>query len=216
MKLLLTSMGITNKSIEDAFLRLVGKPASDIKVAFVPTAANEAPGDKWWLIKDLIKLTEMGTQVDIVDIAVLPLEMIKERIKEADVLFFEGGSDFYLMHWIKKSGFVDMIEDLLKTKVWVGVSSGSIITGLTTSGEEEGLYGEADKYGEPKGLKIVSFETRVHLGSKAFPNITKEKVKKLAEKSKNTIYALDDNSAIVVDGDKLEVISEGKWEKFEK
>ena len=40
MKLLLTSAGITNRSIADTLLDMVDKDVKDIKVAFIPTAAN--------------------------------------------------------------------------------------------------------------------------------------------------------------------------------
>lgn len=214
MKLLLTSAGVMNKSIEEAFLKLVGKPAKDIKVAFIPTAADVDDYEKSWLIKDLVKLIDMGVEVDIVDIAAIPLEMIKERIEKVDALFVEGGNDFFLMRSIKQSGFIDLIPELLKTKVWLGVSAGSIVLGIHTSGMEEGLYNEPDHYGEPFGLGLVDFDVRAHLNSEWFPDVTKEKVKELAEKTGNTYYILDDNSAIVVEDNKVEVVSEGEWEKF--
>lgn len=46
MKFLLTSAGVVNASIEKALLELVGKPANEITVAFVPTAAAMVAGDK--------------------------------------------------------------------------------------------------------------------------------------------------------------------------
>ena len=69
------------------------------------------------------------TNIDIVDISAIDKELWLPRIKEADVLFFEGGSDSYLMKWITKSGLEDILPDLLKNKVYVGVSAGSMVTG---------------------------------------------------------------------------------------
>ena len=40
MKLLLTSSGNTNKSIENALSELLAKPFREAHLAFVPTAAN--------------------------------------------------------------------------------------------------------------------------------------------------------------------------------
>ncbi len=40
MKLLLTSCGITNKSIANALFELVGKKQEETTVAFIPTASN--------------------------------------------------------------------------------------------------------------------------------------------------------------------------------
>ncbi|MCG2808784.1 MAG: hypothetical protein L6275_00345 [Candidatus Portnoybacteria bacterium] len=61
MKLLLTSAGITNKSIAQAVLDLTNLPAEKIKLAFIPTAANVEEGDKDWLIDDLIHFKEQGS-----------------------------------------------------------------------------------------------------------------------------------------------------------
>ena len=45
MKLLLTSSGITNKSIEKALLELLGKLFKKAHLTFIPTAANVERGD---------------------------------------------------------------------------------------------------------------------------------------------------------------------------
>lgn len=50
MKLFLTSAGLTNKSLQDAFLSLLDKPVEVCKVILVITAANAEEGDKLWLV----------------------------------------------------------------------------------------------------------------------------------------------------------------------
>jgi dipeptidase E len=40
MKLLLTSAGITNKSIANALFELVGKSPEETTIVFIPTASN--------------------------------------------------------------------------------------------------------------------------------------------------------------------------------
>jgi peptidase E len=59
MKLLLTSAGITNKSIADALFDLVGKKSEDTSLVFIPTAANVEMGDKTWFIDNLIDLKNL-------------------------------------------------------------------------------------------------------------------------------------------------------------
>ena len=46
MKLLLTSGGITNKSIAQALFGLVGKKPEDASLVFISTASNVEKGDK--------------------------------------------------------------------------------------------------------------------------------------------------------------------------
>jgi len=43
MKLLLTSAGITNQSIAQALIDLVGKSPKDTRIGFIPTAKNVEP-----------------------------------------------------------------------------------------------------------------------------------------------------------------------------
>ena len=54
MKLLLTSGGVRNPSIAAALADLVGKPASEVKVAYIPTAANAEEGNKDWFINQFL------------------------------------------------------------------------------------------------------------------------------------------------------------------
>ena len=89
MKLLLTSGGITNKSIADALFDLVGKKPEDTSVVFIPTAANIDKGDKTWLIDDLINLKRQNFKsIDIADISAVEQKIWRPKLEEADILFF--------------------------------------------------------------------------------------------------------------------------------
>lgn len=214
MKLLLTSGGLTNKSIADALFDLVGKKSEDTSLVFIPTASNVEPGDKGWLINDLINLKKQNFKsIDIADISAVEEKIWKPKMEEADVLFFEGGNTYHLMEWINKSGLASLLPELLKSKVFVGVSAGSmVVCKIIAIKISQKLYQEdLDKNYDMPGLNFVDFYVLPHLNSPYFDKLneyfTKETVKEMAEK----IYILDDNSALkVVDG-KVEVISEGKW-----
>lgn len=216
MKLLLTSGGLENKSIINTLLKLAEKPFDQLKVAFIPTASNVEEGDKWWLIEDLKKLQELKfLSVDIVDISALPKDIWQKRLEEADIFFVEGGNTCHLIYWIKKSGLIDLLPVLLKTRVWVGVSAGSIVVTKDISlSDSKKLYGEEDDINNNAGLGYLDFHIRPHLNNAYFPNMNLKNMQKIADKTKETIYALDDNSAIqVIDGN-ISVISEGIWKRF--
>lgn len=75
MKLLLTSNGIANKSIEQALAELLGKPFAESRIVFIPTAANAEPEDKQWLINDYGNTAKLDFKnLYIVDLAVSGLE----------------------------------------------------------------------------------------------------------------------------------------------
>lgn len=217
MKLLLTSNGLCNKSISDALFELVGKPASETHIAFIPTAMNVDDHNKTWFINDLSNIGKQGCKfVDIVDISAMPINMWKPRLEVADVLFFSGGVTPHLMRWITESGLEKMLPKLLKTKVYAGISAGTIVTNptLAVSSEDKKIaFKEATGYAREEALNLVDFYIRPHYNSPIFPNIRKPWVEEMAKKLGKTVYGIDDQSALkVVDG-KVEVISEGEWVK---
>ena len=167
MKLLLTSGGITNKKIADVLLELVGKPAGEINLAFIPTAANADSHDKGWFIENLYQLKQQKyKRIDIVEISGLPRWNWEERLRYADVIFFSGGPTPHLMYWLEKSGLKELLPELLKTRVYVGVSAGSIVTGptLITSNQKKAVsYKEKFGYETNAGLGFVDFYIRPHL-----------------------------------------------------
>ncbi len=217
MKLLLTSSGITNKSIEKALFELIGKKAEETSVAFIPTASNVERGDKWWVIKDLVNLQKLNfKQIDIVDISALDEKMWRPRLEESDVLFFEGGNTYHLMEWVNKSGLIKILPELLKTRVYVGVSAGSMILSKNLAlNISQTLYEEdLDKTEEMTGLNYVDFYFLPHMNSEYFNKLGKDNVGKSVNGMAEKIYAMDDSSALkVVDG-QVEIISEGEYLEY--
>ncbi len=218
MKFLLTSGGLTNKSIVKALLDLVGKKANKINIAFVPTAANIIQDDKAWLIDDLYNIKKQNfKRIDIVDISALPRKNWQPRLEAADVLFFSGGNTFHLMYWLKKSGLAKMLPKLLKTRVYAGISAGSMVTtkNLHLSSAKR-LYYDEDFKGRPdeNGLGFFDFHFRPHLNSPYFPKVRKKFLEKIRKELKDPIYALDDQSALKISSGKIQVISEGKYLKI--
>lgn len=221
MKLLLTSNGISNQSIADALFDLVGKKPEEVIITFIPTAANYSNNDKGWLVNDLQNIYKQGLKkFTITDIAALTLEECLINMKEADILFFGGGSVDYLMNKIELVGLKDYFPNLLETKVWAGISSGAMVACPTlalSSKDLEIYYDEPEAYQlstHKKGLNFVNFYIRPHFGSPSFPDVTIEYLQPLAKQTLKTIYLLDDNSAVKVDGEAIEVISEGNYYIF--
>ncbi len=206
MKLLLTSNGISNASLANALKKFVKR---HIKIAFIPTAANTVDEEKGWLIDDLNNCKNLGA-VDIVDISALPKKIWLPRLKKANVIVVGGGSPSYLIKCIVSSSLKNELPKLLKRRIYVGISAGSIIMSKTIQVSSEFLYGDEEKT-IPKGLGFIDFNIRPHLNSTHFPKVRDKNLKKLARKLDGDLYAIDDNSAVLVNGNKIEVISEGKW-----
>jgi len=214
MKLLLTSAGISNESIKKALFDLVGKKSEDTSVVFVPTAANAEAGDKGWLIEDLANLKRMNFKsVDIADISAVQENIWRPQFETADVLFFEGGNEYYLMEWIEKSGLEPLLPEFLKTKVFVGVSAGSMVAGknldikiMQTAYEED-----FDRNQNRACLGLADFNFFPHLNSPYFKKVRDGLMKELIKEIPQKTYVLDDNSALKITDGKIEVVTEGEW-----
>lgn len=217
MKLLLTSAGFTNRSIIGALESMAAKPLEQLNLAFIPTAANVEPGDKDWLIDDLVKTKKLGfKEMDIVDISALPADLWRPRLERANILMFGGGNTFHLMYWLEKSGLKDLLPELLQTRVFVGISAGSCAASHDLNESiSRSLYDEViDGYQGIEGLGLVDFQVWPHLNSPFFPKVRASYMEKLAKEVSEPVYALDDNSAIqVVDG-AINTVSEGSWLKY--
>ncbi|MBU1071181.1 Type 1 glutamine amidotransferase-like domain-containing protein [Patescibacteria group bacterium] len=215
MKLLLTSAGLYNKSIVKAFNDLVSLPKEKIHIAYIPTAANVEEGDKGWLIDDYINLKKEGYGcIDIVDISSIEKTIWLPRIKESNVIFVGGGNTFHLMHWFNKSGLSKILPELIKTRVYAGVSAGSCIVGPTIFNSVQNLFDEKYELKIKKGMGLVNLQIIPHLNSDYFPKIREENLEEASKDLKEPVYAIDDNSAVVVRDNKMTVVSEGKWRKF--
>ena len=218
MKLLLTSGGITNQSMVNELLALVGKPAEELSIAFIPTAANVEEDDKSWLINDLVNFKNLKPKMlDIVDISAVSKDIWQPRLEAADVLVFGGGNTFHLMQHTRTSGLAELLPELLKTRVYVGISAGSMIAApsLLPPGTQLLYYpDEVGEYHEEKGLGFVDFYVRPHLNAPHFPKVRDENLQQLAKQVPETIYAIDDETAISVVDRKVKVITEGEYKIY--
>ena len=211
MKLLLTSSGLSKRAIGERLQQLVApKTPSEVRVAFIPTAANVEPYSKDWLIGQFLQLQRYGFyQIDIVDIAADGVDW-QSRLAEADVLWLSGGNTFYLLDQVRKTGFDEWLKTHGKGKVYVGGSASTILMTPTikvAEGIDENVVGINDL----TGLGYVDFEIGVHCDA-----VMLEAMAEYARTSEHNVYALDDLSAIVIEDDNVEVISGGSWKYYAK
>lgn len=224
MKLLLTSGGITNDTLARELEQLAGKPFHELKIGFIPNAAFGDPSDdKAWLIDDMYRLKNRGAKVAIIALADCTPEEIATQLQSVDVIFVGGGQTFYLSWLMQQKGLFELLPKLLESKVYAGISAGSMITTpklLTVSFavRRPGISDEELEELGPEGrssartLGLVDFMIRPHMnGEEKFSDITLEMVQRAVDDSGISCYVLDDNSAVrVVDGE-VAVVGEGNW-----
>lgn len=146
-------------------------------------------------------------EIDIVNLLALSPKEIEARIARKDVIFVVGGNTDYQMHVFEKSGFADLLPKLLETKVYVGSSAGSMVIGKKVSSESyHAIYGERQTFGVESYLGLVNFAIKPHMNSPHWPNNRPDMLDKVAASMKFPVYGLQDDSAIVVNGDEVKFI----------
>ena len=143
-------------------------------------------------------------------------------LEEADAIMIGGGNTPYLSFWLQQSGLADELPRLLKTKVYIGISAGSMVATkeiyVNQATLSRGIYDD-DQYGDsaPRGsgsdktLQLVDFTLRPHLNADYFDHVAMKDMEYQAALTDVPLYAIDDMSAVMVHGDKATVISEGSW-----
>lgn len=132
-RILLTSTGFTNKNLEKLFLEHVGKPARELRVVFVPTAANDEEA------KSLLPfcrqdLTDAGIPDENIVTYDLDRVMDITELCTFDAVYFCGGSESHLMDAINRIGFAPVLMDAVsKGLFYIGVSAGSMIASASVA-----------------------------------------------------------------------------------
>jgi dipeptidase E len=218
VKLLLTSGGVTNPSIEAALVDLLGRPIADADALCIPTAQWGHPMCGPLSVRRFIGgvapsggLTALPWKsLGVLELTALPTigtERWVPWVRDADVLLVDGGDATYLCHWMRESGLADLLPSLTET-VWVGVSAGSMV--LTPRiGADFVQWPSAPGDGT---LGVVDFSIFPHLD--LFPQNTLTEAERWAGEIGGPAYAIDDHTAIAVRGGTVEVISEGRWTQF--
>jgi dipeptidase E len=216
MKLLLTSGGVSNASIREALIDLLGKPIADSSALCIPTAEYGhpwcTPASAWRFIagQTSAHMCDLGWKsVGVLELTALP-SIAEERwvpwVREADVLLVDGGDATYLCHWMRQSGLVDVLESLPEL-VWVGVSAGSMVMTPRIGDDFVGWPSAPDD----RTLGVVDFSIFPHLEHESMPQNTMAEAERWAAELAAPAYAIDDQTAIkVVDGS-VEIVSEGDW-----
>lgn len=222
MRLLLTSAGVRNQTIRDALLKLLGRPIEECVALCIPTAMYGhpygGPGQNVWKFvagRSEQPMVDLGWRsVGMIELTALPSinrEQWVPLIRDADVLLVSGGDALYLSHWIRESGLLDLFPELHDT-VWVGMSAGSMVM-TPRIGEE--FLGWVQPSGDDQALGIVDFAIFPHVDNESLPENTMAAAEIWAAGLDCDAYAIDDETAICVVDDVVDVVSEGHWRRFE-
>lgn len=178
-------------------------------VLFVANAADNHTGDRWWIKTDKDAFEKLGCKAQELDLRVVSLEELSDKLDKADILHFCGGSVIYLASLIKDRGMVKPIVDAVRQDkvIYTGTSAGSMLVAedLTMGiyDPEEEAYAKATK--DYSGLGLVNFLIMPHADNRDFLESNKKTIEHLPENKLPLIF-LNDNQAVWVEDGKIEIL----------
>ncbi|HVU70183.1 MAG TPA: Type 1 glutamine amidotransferase-like domain-containing protein [Ktedonobacteraceae bacterium] len=221
MKFLLTSAGIKNTSIHNALVGLLGKPLAESSALCIPTANYAQFGGAshaWRFISGQepeTPMCELGWKsLGVLELTALPSideEIWVPMVRETDVLLVNGGDPLYLCYWMRQSGLADLLQELPREMVYVGLSAGSMVM---TPSIGEYFVGWKPPTGGDRTLGLVDFAIFPHLDHPSLPGNSLANAEAWAAGMPVPSYLIDDQTAIKVIDGAAEVISEGHWKRF--
>jgi dipeptidase E len=139
-------------------------------------------------------------------------------VQDTDALLVWGGDVLYLCYWMRRSGLADVLPSLRRETVYVGVSSGSMVV-TPNFGEayddwfcrEPSATPSELPSADDRALGLVDFSLFPHLDHERSPQNSLPNAEIWAAGRPVPTYAIDDQSAVVVVDDTVEVVSEGHW-----
>lgn len=154
-------------------------------------------------------------------------------VEKTDALLVWGGDPLFLSYWMNQSGLTDLLKSMQGPVAYVGVSAGSMLaapifgetyrkpyrgTGSPLTLEDMTFpapEGEITmNFITAKGAGFTDFALIPHANRKDRADASFDNASKWAAKLPVPVYAIDDQTAIKVIGDAVEVVSEGEWNRF--
>lgn len=134
------------------------------------------------------------------------IDLMKDKIKKSDIIFFTGGYPDLMMEKFKKYNLVKEIENY--NGVIIGASAGAMVQIKEFHISPDSDY---DDYSYNKGLNIIKdFDIEVHFENTEIQNIC---ILRAIREKRKPVYSITNNGAVLVqDG---EIITLGDAEKWD-
>ncbi|MBI2475278.1 Type 1 glutamine amidotransferase-like domain-containing protein [Candidatus Uhrbacteria bacterium] len=200
MKLFLTSSCVS-KSLQKPFLKFLNKSPEQTKLYFIPTA-SDVEENKFYTCESMDDFAAVGINPIWYALKYKTKEQIARELSNADVIWVNGGNTFYLLDVARKTGFIEIVQDLVRNKgvIYGGTSAGTILASPSIGAASWGGE-DADKnivgLTDLSGFGFVSFVSHVHYDP------VKERKIIIANKKELPIYAIPNGSAVEVNGDQI-------------
>lgn len=190
MKLLLFSQAPL-KNFKEQFEAFFSVPAHG-KLAFIPNARDEVVAQQ----KQQRLLSEVGFDVEEIDLLKITGQALKEKLMQKRVIFMDGGFCNRLIHAVNESGLRSFFPELLENGLlYVGSSAGSMIASPRLETAEWFIGEEEPGASKLAGLGYVRFNIYPH-----FRKELQEQVQKFLKPDEKYYFLYDGQALGVKDG----------------
>src|SRR5713101_3371468 len=157
---------------------------SSLSFSFLPICLSS----RLW---EATPLCEVGWKsLGVLELTALP--SIKEEhwvplVQETDALLVGGGDPLYLCYWMRQSGLADLLPELPRETVYVGVSAGSMVVTPNFGEPYDGWFCREPPAsnlptGDDRALGLVDFSLFPHLDHPKSPANSMTNAEKWAAK----------------------------------
>ncbi len=200
----LTSNGLTGAGLKEEFSKAVCNRAK--LCAIIPTAMEKDKDKDTWLERTKTELSAYGLECEYFYFGIDN----NEKLYDYDIIYICGGNVFYLMQMIKQCSAEEMLQNLAKDKILVGVSAGSLIMQENLELIRD-LIPRMNKHVKLKDLTGLN----VTNGIEHLPHRTRyigiidafeKRVKTYERKAGHKVICLEDEQGIIIDGENHRLI----------
>ena len=189
---------------------LVKAAEPDLKgrtVTYIPTAAiaEEIEG---MAEAETKMLEDLGLTVDELEVSTASEDTVRKKLMENDMIFVGGGNTFFLLQELKRSGADQIIaQEVEKGKFYIGESAGAIAAcpDIGYSAVMD-VPDKAPGLTDYTGMGLVDFYVVPHLGHPEMGPGAEMIIEKYS--SELDLKGINDYQAILVEGDKVMILSE--------
>jgi dipeptidase E len=211
MRLYLSSLGLGDRPDQ-----LLAMAQGRGRAAIIPNALDLLPEAAWfWTRKQTANLTKLGFSVVELDLRAHfgKPDQLAAFLLDIDMIWVNGGNAFVLRRAMKQCGFDALIRHRLEADdmVYAGFSAGSAVCGPTLRGIDQ----VDDPVQTPtaydpdivwEGLGLVPFSIASHYKSDHPESPLTDEAVAFFEAHALPYRALRDGQALVVDGDRQEIV----------
>ena len=190
----------TTLAIDEYIANLAKERAGERRAnaLFIPTASHDFMPYYNTFHKVYTGVFNIKTDVALTVFKEVDLEKLKAKFEKADMIYVGGGDTVFMIDSWKQSGILPLLKDAYERGVVIaGLSAGAICWFSTMYTDSEKALGEGEKYAIFDGLGWIKGTISPHYGARMLD------FDKIVCYNNTRAYALEDNSAIVLEDEKV-------------